>query len=124
MKIWLNFFKHQNGTFYRLSCNSHPELKTLDMSRTFTTRRKTTRNEQINKKQYIKMLKKFTMYNVKKCLKKVYYIKRFTMYSIKNVKKVYYIKKFTMYSIKNVKKVYKSFKCIFLWFTRIYRPDQ
>ena len=56
--------------------------------------------------------------------KKVYYIKKFTMYSIKNVEKVYYIKKFTIYSIKNVKKVYKSFKCIFLWFTRIYRPDQ
>ena len=39
------------------------------------------------------MLKKFTMYNVKKCLKKVYYIKTFTMYSIKNVKKKFTILK-------------------------------
>ena len=88
MKIWLNFFfKHQNGTFYRLSYNSHPELKTLDMSRTFTTRRKTTRNEQMCKKQYIKMLKSLLCTMLKNVLKKFTILKKFTMYSIKNVEK-------------------------------------
>ena len=70
------------------------------MSRTFTTRRKTTRNEQMCKKQYIKMLKKLTMYNVKKCFKKVYYIKKvyYVQYK-KMLKKVYYIKKSLLFTV-------------------------